>query len=391
MDSSDPGQPSPDAGHGSPPGPRDEPPPPLGGHSPDASTTDAQPTGDRAASRRAEATIRDPREPARTVDANDNRCLACGNGRLLPSEREASAVETGERFALALCTHCGTWETLPRLSDDEIRGYYELGYYGSTEKRFHPVLEAFWRYCQRDRARRVQRHVPSGKILDVGCGNGLFLANLDASRWVRKGTEWSEEAARAARARQVDVLVGDPETLPLPADIFDVITMWHVLEHVRAPEATLRKTRDLLRQGGLFVVAVPNMASWQAWLGGSKWYHLDVPRHYHHFTTRSLTSILEQHQFRVERILHFSPEYNWPGCVQTVYNAVGFPRNFLYGAARNTFSKAKAQPVPRRREKGLLLLAILLAPLVGAFSAALVLSEAVARRGGTVEIYARKA
>ena len=315
--------------------------------------------------------------------------MVCG-GELLRPHATVTCPETGEQFELARCPRCDTVETVPRLTLSELSGYYETGYYGVEPRRFRYGLDSFWRWCQKQRVRRLQKHESEGRILDIGCGNGGFLASLDSSSWKRTGTELSDRAASGARARGLEVLAGDITQLPLTAGSFDAVTMFHVLEHVPDAAGVLARIRDLLRDDGLLVVGVPNMASLQARIARGSWYHLDVPRHCHHFTAQSLESTLAATGFRVVGVSHFSPEYNVSGCLQSLYNLLGFPRNFIYGESRRQSAKAKSAPVTKGRRLLLLAAGAVLAPLVGSAAAVITIVEIALRRGGTIEVYARR-
>ena len=133
-------------------------------------------------------------------------------------------------------------------------------------------------------------------------------------------------------------------------------------------------------------MAVPNSDSLQASLGGRNWFHLDVPRHYEHFTLRSLELSLIRKGFKVVQRDHFSFEQNPFGWLQTLFNSLGFEFDFLYSILKNRSSRIV--PVLRHPIQALGLLALL--PLLAPLSIALTVLEAALRRGGTVEVYAVK-
>ncbi len=132
----------------------------------------------------------------------------------------------------------------------------------------------------------------------------------------------------------VDVVVGDAVTADIEGP-FDVVTMWHVLEHLPEPVAALERAAELLAPGGRLIVSVPNNDSWQARLGGDDWLHLDIPRHIYHFTPRSLTLARGAgRSSHVERIGHLYPEMEISGCVQTALNRIGVDPDLLYRFAK---------------------------------------------------------
>jgi SAM-dependent methyltransferase len=228
-----------------------------------------------------------------------------------------------------------------------------------------------------------------GNVLDVGCGRGHFLKYLQDHGWRVAGIELSELAARHARdVLHVDVHVGDFLTIPGTPNSWDVVVLWHVLEHMPDVRAAIRHGHELLRREGLLLIAVPNFSSLQAQVAGRHWFHLDIPRHYVHFTSRGLVQLLREAGFEIQRMDHFSLEQNVYGWLQSLYNMLGFKDNLLYNLMKNRSARDSdvAQRLPWVQIIGLLLLLPFLLPA----SVLLSLLEALLRRGGTVEVYARK-
>jgi len=158
---------------------------------------------------------------------------------------------------------------------------------------------------------------PPGRLLDVGCGSGWYLARMRRLGWQVRGVEPDEAAAcRAREIHHLDVLTGDLSHPDLPAAGFDAVTFWHVLEHVPEPRATLARARELLRPGGLLVAQVPHAAGCCAQLFGSDWLGLDLPRHLTHFSDRTLRRILRGAGFRVLRIRHERLADGWKWSVR---------------------------------------------------------------------------
>jgi SAM-dependent methyltransferase len=174
----------------------------------------------------------------------------------------------------------------------------------------------------------------------VGCGNGRLLQRLAARGYRAEGTEWTaRSAARAAGLPGVTVHTGDLLDLDLPRGAYDAITLWHVLEHLRRPRETLDRIHGLLREGGAIFFSLPNHASWQARVFGPAWFHLDPPRHLHGFSPRSLGILLEATGFTVKRTSTFSLEQNPFGFVQSLLNALGFPRDRAYQVLKASGSR----------------------------------------------------
>ena len=177
------------------------------------------------------------------------------------------------------------------------------------------------------------------------------------------------------------MFVGDFDALGASAR-FDLIILFQVLEHLAEPLVTLRRSARLLERGGVMVVAVPNIASWQARLFGRSWFHLDVPRHLHHFSPAALACAFEKAGLTVVRTRFVSLEHDPYGWVQSVLNRIGFRQNLLtrllMGMGREEVSIATVVPM-------VALSALLVIP-----SVALSVCSWVAGSGAIMEMWAAK-
>jgi 2-polyprenyl-3-methyl-5-hydroxy-6-metoxy-1,4-benzoquinol methylase len=287
-------------------------------------------------------------------------------------------------FSISDCQDCRVASTIPPVPQSEIARYYPPTYYGAKNRRFHPLLERLVAFFRWRRVRRIERYVTGGRILDVGTGRGIFPGLMRERGWDAHGTEISEVAAQGALESRLPVFIGDFLDAPYAPGSFDVVVLWHVLEHIRDGHAALAKCHELVRPGGLLVIAVPNFESLQAALAGPLWFHLDVPRHYFHFRLSALRTILADHGFRTVETAHFSAEQNLYGWIQSLLNLLGFRTNLLYDHLK-TASAREASPT-RLHPVQTLLLAVALVPVVP-LSVLLFGLETLLRRGGTIELY----
>jgi SAM-dependent methyltransferase len=156
-----------------------------------------------------------------------------------------------------------------------------------------------------------------------------MLAALRDRGWTVFGSERTFDGARAAAIRNhVTTFVGDFDALG-PGPRFRAVILFQVLEHLTDPLSVLRRGAAVLEPGGSMLVAVPNFASWQARLFGPAWFHLDVPRHHHHFSPAALKRALEGAGLRVVSTRFASFEHDPYGWIQSILNRLGFKQNLL--------------------------------------------------------------
>ena len=154
-----------------------------------------------------------------------------------------------------MCVACGLIFLDPVPDEATETGAYGSDYYAPWQGEEERPRRRMWR----TRLRAIDRHAGRGSLLDIGCGDGLFLEEARRAGWRGEGIEFSPEGARRAAARLGrPVAVGDlakSKVLPGP---YDVATLWHVVEHLPEPRPMIEAARRRLRRGGLLVVAVPN-------------------------------------------------------------------------------------------------------------------------------------
>ena len=294
-----------------------------------------------------------------------------------------------EYFNVVQCDVCGLVYTNPRPSSEEIEKFYAQHYYGRQNLRFKALVELPIRLFRRQRSRKILRLMDSGRILDVGCGRGRMLDEFKRRGWETFGTELSEQAAGAAREEfGLNVRSITLEDWGFEDKFFDVITLWHVLEHLPDPHGTLGEVNRIMKDDGLLVVSTPNFDSFQARVSKEKWFHLDVPRHYYHFSAGTLTRMLESVGFRVWRQHFFSLEYDPFGLMQSLLNMLGGEPNLLYNLLKS--DSGGILKLDWAHLLGNLAINALLAPPLAIGSLMLSYATSVLRSSGTVELFAVK-
>lgn len=215
-------------------------------------------------------------------------------------------------FPVVRCRTCGLLRTNPRPTPDTIGFYYPddygpyLGTQVAVRREAGPVrklLRAVYRTVFRFNTELVPP-LPPGRMLEVGCASGAYLARMAAEGWQVKGMEFSESAAARARQAGFDVRTGPLESAQEEPESFDLIVGWMVIEHLHDPLAGLRKLHGWARPGGWLCVSVPNAAALEFRLFGADWYALHIPAHLYHFTPETLTALLARAGWTVERVFH---------------------------------------------------------------------------------------
>lgn len=291
-------------------------------------------------------------------------------------------------FELRRCLGCGLVFTDPRPGDEQLAGLYGEEFYFSTGWSYRALAGLVIELIQSRRRRRVERFVRPGRLLDIGSGDGSFVHHMARHGWDATGLDFSPSALEfASRSRNGGrFLQGTLEDYDAPPGRLDLITMWQVLEHIGEPRPLLSRCHDLLARGGLLVVAVPNIEGLSARLTGERWWGLDVPRHLVHWTPGTLRRALEQAGFGVVRIRHRSLQYDPYALLHSSLDWVFTRRHFLSELAKRHAIEAIGRPEYAYNVAALVALGPLLAPLALAATTA----GALARRGGFIEVHARR-
>ena len=212
---------------------------------------------------------------------------------------------SGEMFAVFQCNGCGLKFTNPCPSEEAIGRYYGSEEYvshtdtrkGLINRLYHSVRKLTLKH-KRSMAVKASG-MSKGALLDYGCGTGAFLSVMREGGWVVKGLE-PDPLARANAKALHGIEAASPEALAaMPDGHFDVVTLWHVLEHVHRLHDTIEGLRRVLKPGGSIFIAVPNHASWDARHYGAFWAAWDLPRHLYHFSPDSMTKLLSAHGLTV--------------------------------------------------------------------------------------------
>lgn len=198
----------------------------------------------------------------------------------------------------------GLLATFPRPDETTLPDYYKSEEYISHTDSRHSLFDRSYQWVKNYMVRKKLNWISSlrnesGYLLDIGAGTGDFLKEAKKRGWNVSGTEPNEKARSLAKQKDIQL---QQDTGVLPAGKFDVISMWHVLEHVSDLEAQIEELQRLLKKDGLLVIAVPNYKSLDAKKYKENWAAYDVPRHLYHFSRESISKIFSEKGFRLVEI-----------------------------------------------------------------------------------------
>lgn len=171
---------------------------------------------------------------------------------------------------------------------------------------------------------------PPARLLDFGCGSGAFARWMSTRGYDVVGLEPFSFGGDPVTSERLTLIKAPLAEAGPKLGQFDVITMWHVLEHVHDPTQVLRGLASLLARGGTMIVSVPNFRSVQATVFRGRWFHLDPPRHVVQFEPETLADCLARAGFRVFEQRAFLPEYGTSGWLQSALNGFLPHHNYLY-------------------------------------------------------------
>ena len=234
-------------------------------------------------------------------------CPVCDQDKTTPFLTCIDNTVSRETFSIVQCSSCGFKFTNPRPEEDKLGNYYKSeGYvsHSNTKKGFvNSTYQTVRKYTLLKKLQLISSYFKTGNLLDIGCGTGEFLNTCKQAKWSVVGIEPSADARRMGIDNfGVDVR-DEAEINNLESGSFDIITMWHVLEHVPNLNERIEDLRRLIKPNGIIIIAVPNCNSLDATIYKESWAAYDVPRHLYHFTPKDIESVFKKHELKLFRIL----------------------------------------------------------------------------------------
>jgi 2-polyprenyl-3-methyl-5-hydroxy-6-metoxy-1,4-benzoquinol methylase len=229
----------------------------------------------------------------------DQKCSICGCDEYKFYLEVPNRFNLDERFNLVQCVKCGFVFLNPRPSEDEIGKYYEAEDYQPHQLERKTILEQLYNFIRtrnnRYKRKLIERFVEGKSVLDYGCGSGEFLLEMFNSGWQVSGVEPAQKPREFANEQNLNV----HNQIDQITDRFNVITLWHVLEHVYDLQKLIGQLKERLQKDGILVLALPNLKSYDAQKYNSSWVAYDAPRHVSHFCPGDIERLFTEFGFRI--------------------------------------------------------------------------------------------
>lgn len=233
-------------------------------------------------------------------------CPVCGANSFKEVYKAPYFRGDNELFTITECENCQLWVTNPRPADDELGGYYETEDYISHTDKKEGLIDHLYHivrsFALKKKVALINKvNQKAGKLLDYGAGTGHFTSAAKRAGWQVTGVEPSEEARTVARESN-GLEFYSPTSFDWGEGKFDVITLFHVLEHLPDLQNHVEKFARALSPNGALIIAVPNHESMDSELYKENWAALDVPLHLYHFKKKNIRMLGQQHGLKLEEV-----------------------------------------------------------------------------------------
>ncbi len=272
-----------------------------------------------------------------------NSCPVCANTSFEKHLNVTDHMITKERFNIVRCASCGFHFTNPRPANSDIAKYYKSEAYVSHSSSKKGVINYFYNLVRTKTLRQklawVKDVTAGNELLDIGCGTGHFLRVAKSKGFHGIGLEPDEDARNYAQEQNKVKSCPIQELYSLREDTFDVVTMWHVLEHVYNLNDDIQQIKRLLKNNGYLFVAVPNMNSYDARYYGEYWAAYDVPRHLYHFQKLDIERLFLNHGFELKKVIPMKYDSFYVSMLSEKYKGGNLLRAVFIGLLSNLKAK----------------------------------------------------
>ena len=248
-----------------------------------------------------------------------------------------------EQFVIARCQQCNFLFTNPRPETSQLDNYYNAETYISHNNKSNTLVNTLYKtvryFTLRSKERLIKKWGNTNKtLLDYGCGTGHFLSHCQTKGWTIAGLEPNHIARKIANSNTGQKVFENIKDVP---GKYQVITLWHVLEHVPDLNQTISELTGKLEKSGTLIIAVPNPESWDAKHYKSFWAGYDVPRHLYHFSQSTVKQLLKKHHLKVKKTLPMKLDSYYVSMLSEKYknNSTNYIQSIINGYKSNRYAQ----------------------------------------------------
>jgi 2-polyprenyl-3-methyl-5-hydroxy-6-metoxy-1,4-benzoquinol methylase len=234
-------------------------------------------------------------------------CPLCKGVELVLCHKSTDSLVSGDLFSVYKCTSCDFHVTSPRPTSGSVGSYYNSASYvshndvakGWIPKIYRVVRDIMIRHKLRIVGRYKEKAPGKNNMLDVGCGTGEFLLKSKKMGYNTTGFEPDINASETASNKGLSIITKEDRLNELSPNYFDVVTLWHVLEHMYHPKDKIEVLEKILSDNGIMIVAIPEYKSFDGGYYKQNWAGWDLPRHVYHYNESTLTRLMDELNFKL--------------------------------------------------------------------------------------------
>ena len=276
---------------------------------------------------------------------NIENCPVCGGGSHQKFLEAEDHNVSNDRFNIVECSDCSFRFTNPIPTEDTIGEYYKSENYVShsgTKKGFvNRVYHIVRSRAIKQKENLAAKYSKEKVILDIGCGTGDFLGYCKSQNWKTLGLEPDQSARKIALESNAIEAKDLSHLYEIESNTFDVISMWHVLEHVYNLNEDIEQYKKILKKEGVLIVAVPNCSSKDAEHYKSSWAAYDLPIHLYHFRPDNMKQLFSKHGMEVVEILPMKFDSYYISMISEKYKGGNIFSGFINGLRSNVAANSK--------------------------------------------------
>lgn len=269
-------------------------------------------------------------------------CPSCGHQSFQYYMTCEDYTVSHENFKIVKCDKCTLIFTNPRPKSSALDKYYESEEYISHTNTATNLIGTIYKTVRsialKSKVNLINSLSTKGSLLDYGCGTGHFLNAAYQNGWKVKGIEPSDNASSNAISEIKGFIIKDIQNVN---GKFNIISLWHVLEHIADLRATIQSLINKLEETGKLIIAVPNPESYDAQIYREHWAAYDLPRHLYHFSQNSLAQLLNSFNLQIDSVQPMKFDSFYVSLLSEKYKSgkSNYVKSFINGYKSNSYAK----------------------------------------------------